>query len=409
MGGMASVSRPSLRREAGVEQHATTLELFYDLVFVFAITQVSHLLLNDVSWTGAGKAALILLVVWWSWNYTTWVTNELDPGSIVVRLLLIGLMLASLLMAIAIPDAFGDKALLFAGSYVAIQVGRHLFLTFVAADAGTNERVRAGRILIWFLAAGVLWIAGAVADGSARTVLWLAALAVDYAAPMVTFWLPGMPRLTPEAWEVGTGHFAERFQLFIIIALGESIVITGATTSRHELSTTTIVAFALAFLITAALWWLYFNLVAAIAERRLAEAVNRTVLARDAYTYLHVVIVAGILLTAVGDELVIAHPTDELRDGKLLAVVCGPALYLLALVLLRLRMSRTLGMRRLLGAGACLAVGAIGTFAPALVVAALLFGVLVAVIVADQIAALHRRQCGDPSPLERVAPVPGQG
>lgn len=144
MGGMASVSRPSLRREAGVEQHATTLELFYDLVFVFAITQVSHLLLNDVSWTGAGKAALILLVVWWSWNYTTWVTNELDPGSIVVRLLLIGLMLASLLMAIAIPDAFGDKALLFAGSYVAIQVGRHLFLTFVAADAGTNERVRAG-------------------------------------------------------------------------------------------------------------------------------------------------------------------------------------------------------------------------------------------------------------------------
>ena len=162
---MPSRATTSLRREAGVEQHATTLELFYDLVFVFAITQVSHLLLNDLSWTGAGQATLVLLVVWWSWNYTTWVTNELDPESIVVRLLLIGLMLASLLMAIAIPDAFGDKALLFAGSYVAIQVGRHLFLTFVAAEAGTNERVRAGRILIWFVAAGVLWIAGALADG----------------------------------------------------------------------------------------------------------------------------------------------------------------------------------------------------------------------------------------------------
>src|SRR5918993_6029910 len=127
---MASAARASLRREAGVEQHATTLELFYDLVFVFAITQVAHLLLDHLTWTGAGQATLVLLVVWWSWNYTTWVTNELDPGSVVVRLLLIALMLASLLMAIAIPEAFGDKALLFAASYVAIQVGRHGFLTF---------------------------------------------------------------------------------------------------------------------------------------------------------------------------------------------------------------------------------------------------------------------------------------
>src|ERR687898_1777556 len=400
---MASAARASLRREAGVEQHATTLELFYDLVFVFAITQVSHLLLDHLSWDGAGQSALVLLVVWWSWNYTTWVTNELDPGSIMVRLLLIGLMLASLLMAIAIPDAFGEKALLFAGSYVAIQVGRHLFLTFVAAEPGTHERVRAGRILIWFVVAGVLWIAGALADGSARTVLWLAALAVDYAAPLVTFWLPWLPRVTPEAWEVGTEHFAERFQLFIIIALGESIVITGATTAELELTTATVAAFALAFLATAALWWLYFNLVATIIERRLAEADNRTQLARDAYTYLHVVIVAGIILTAVGDELVIAHPTEELPDNEVAAVVCGPALYLLAHVALRLRVTGTIGGRRLAGALACLAIGAIGTFAPALVVAALLPGVLVAVIVGDQLAGARRRGRGEPSPLERLA------
>src|SRR3954451_19134585 len=137
----------------GQEQRTTPLELFYDLVFVFAITQVSHLLLAHLSWEGAGQAALVLLVVWWSWNYTTWVTNELDPDSIVVRLLLIALMLASLLMAIAIPDAFGDKGLLFAGSYVAIQVGRHSFLTFVAAARGTIERERAARILTWFVVA----------------------------------------------------------------------------------------------------------------------------------------------------------------------------------------------------------------------------------------------------------------
>ena len=391
---------------AGGEQRATSLELFYDLVFVFAITQVSHLLLEHLTWEGAGQSALVLLVVWWSWNYTTWVMNELDPGSIVVRLLLIALMLASLLMAIAIPEAFGEKALLFAASYVAIQVGRHSFLTFAAADHDTIERQRAGRILTWFVATGGLWLAGALADGSTRTLLWLAALALDYGAPLVTFWLPGRPRLSPEAWEVGTEHFAERFQLFVIIALGESIVITGATTAELELTTATVAALGLAFLATAALWWLYFNLVATIAQRRLAQAENRTLLARDVYTYLHVVIVAGIILTAVGDELVIAHPTDELADAELAAVVCGPALYLLAHVALRLRMTGTIGRRRLAGVLACLAIGAIGTFASALVVAGSLFAVLVAVIVADQVAAARRRGRGEPFPLERVG-APG--
>src|SRR3954447_13444600 len=220
-------ARASLRRQEGTVQRTTSLELFYDLVFVFAVTQVSHLLLAHLTWQGAGRAAFVLLVVWWSWNYTTWVTNELDPDSIVVRLLLIGLMLASLLMAVAIPHAFGDESLLFAASYVAIQVGRHTFLTFVAAEPGTIERGRAGRILTWFCAAGVLWIAGALADGSTRTVLWLVALALDYGAPLVTFWVPRLPRIGLEDWHVGSEHFAERFQLFVIIALGETIVVTG--------------------------------------------------------------------------------------------------------------------------------------------------------------------------------------
>src|SRR3954451_17175217 len=162
-------ARASMRRQEGTVQRTTSLELFYDLVFVFAVTQVSHLLLAHLTWQGAGRAAFVLLVVWWSWNYTTWVTNELDPDSIAVRLLLIGLMLASLLMAVAIPHAFGDEALLFAASYVAIQVGRTAFLAFVAAERGTIERLRAASILAWFAVAGGLWIAGALADGTART------------------------------------------------------------------------------------------------------------------------------------------------------------------------------------------------------------------------------------------------
>jgi low temperature requirement protein LtrA len=388
------MSRFQRRGGAGEAQRATTLELFYDLVFVFAITQVSHLLLEHLSWEGAGQAALVLLAVWWSWNYTTWVTNELDPESQVVRLLLIALMLASLLMAIAIPEAFGDKALLFAGSYVAIQVGRHAFLTFAAAARGSLERERAGRILTWFVAAGALWIAGGFADGEARTALWLAALALDYGAPLALFWVPGRRRLAGETWQVETGHFAERFGLFVIIALGESIVITGATTAELELDTATVAAFAGAFLGVAALWWLYFTSIAGLAERALADAPDRTLLARDAYTYGHVLIVAGIILTAVGDELVIAHPTEELPSAELIAVVGGPALYLLAQAALRLRMTGAISYRRLTGAIACVLIGLVGTGAPALVVGALLIAVLVGVIVADQIAGLRRAASG---------------
>lgn len=383
-------------------ESASPIELFYDLVFVFAITQVSHLLLGHLSWEGAGQALLILLVIWSSWNYTTWVTNELEPDSPVVRALLIALMLLSLLMAIAIPEAFGDKALLFAGSYVAIQVGRHAFLTFAACGPNTVERLRAGRILIWLAAAGAFWIAGALAEGEARTALWLVALAIDWGGPLVSYRVPGLRVLPLSVWDVGTEHFTERFQLFIIIALGETIVITGATTAGLDLDLATITAFGLAFMITAALWWLYFNYVSVIAARRLALAEDRTRLARDAYTYLHVLLVAGIVVSAVGDELVIQHPTEELPSEELIAVVAGPALYLLAHVALRLRMTGTISNKRLAGALACIAVGLLGTAAPALVVAALLLAILIAVIVAEQVASARRDARGEPRPLERL-------
>ena len=389
-------------RRTGEDQRATSLELFYDLVFVFAITQISHLLLEHLTWEGVGQSLVALLAVWWSWNYTTWVTNELDPESTVVRLVLIGLMLASLVMAIAIPKAFGDRALLFAGAYVTIQVGRHLFLTFAAAGPGTIERQRAGAILTWFVAAGVLWIAGALADGTARAVLWVAALAVDYVAPLVTYWIPGRTHLHGEAWTVQVSHFAERFQLFIIIALGESIVITGATTSELELDAPRLAAFGIAFLGSAALWWLYFNYAARLAERRLEQAENRTGLARDAYTYLHVVLVAGIVVTAVGDELVIAHPSEELPGREVAAIVAGPALYLLGQALFRWRMAGTISTKRLGGAIACLAAGAVGAFASALVISALVTGILIAVIAAEQVSGTRRRRRGEPSPLERL-------
>jgi low temperature requirement protein LtrA len=396
---MAYVRR---RRTDEVSQRASTLELFYDLVFVFAITQVSHLLLEHLTWAGAGQALIVLLAVWWSWNYTTWTTNELDTETIPVRLLLLSLMLVSLLMAVAIPDAFGEHALLFAGSYVAIQVGRHSFLTFAAAQPRTIERERAGRILTWFVAAGVLWIAGALVDGPVRTALWLAALALDYGAPLVLFWVPGRPRLEGATWDVGTGHFAERFGLFIILALGESIVLTGATTSESDLTLARIIAFVMAFLASAAIWWLYFTSVAKLGEHYLAVSEDRTTLARDGYTFLHVVFAAAIILTAVGDELVIAHPTEVLPQQEVVAVAAGPAIYLFALTLFGYRLTGTLSKRKLFGTLACVVVGLVGLFLPALVFAGLLVLVLVAVIVSNYLVASRSRARGEASPIEQL-------
>jgi low temperature requirement protein LtrA len=390
------------RRADEVSQRASTLELFYDLVFVFAITQVSHLLLEHLTWAGAGQALIVLLAVWWSWNYTTWTTNELDTETIPVRLLLLSLMLVSLLMAVAIPDAFGEHALLFAGSYAAIQVGRHLFLTFAAAQPGTIERERAGRILTWFVAAGVLWIAGALADGPARTALWLAALAVDYGAPLVLFWVPGRPRLEGATWDVGTEHFAERFGLFIILALGESIVLTGATTSESDLTMVRIVAFVMAFLMSAAIWWLYFTSVARLGEHYLEVSEDRTTLARDGYTFLHVVFAAGIILSAVGDELVIAHPTEVLPPNEVVAVAAGPAIYLFALTLFGYRLTGTLSKRKLFGTLTCVVIGFVGLFVPALVLAGLLILVLVAVIGSNYFLASRSRARGEASPIEQL-------
>jgi low temperature requirement protein LtrA len=381
------MARFSRKPTADGHSRASTLELFYDLVFVFAITQVSHYLLGHLSWAGAGQAAVILLAVWWSWNYTTWATNELDTGAPPVRGLVIGVMLASLLMSIAIPEAWGERALLFAGAYVAIQVGRHTFLTFASGTRGSNERNRAGHILAWFCFSGIFWIAGGLVEGDpARTLLWLAALAIDYSAPLFVYRVPGMKRIAASSWDVASEHFAERFQLFVIIALGESIVITGAATAPLPLDAETVAAFVVAFLGSAALWWLYFNRAADRMAGHLEDALQRTELARDIYTYLHVLVIAGIIVSAVGDDLLIHDPGESLPTNVLIALVGGPALYLVALSLTRLRAIGSISPKRTIAALACVAIGVIFAGASALVVAALLLAVLVVLIVAEELS-----------------------
>jgi low temperature requirement protein LtrA len=229
-------------------------------------------------------------------------------------------------------------------------------------------------------------------------VLWCAAIAVDYGGPLTLFGIPGMRRMEGANWSVGTEHFAERFGLFVILALGESIVLTGATTSESDLTPARIVAFVMAFLASAAIWWLYFSSVARLGEHYLEVAENRTTLARDAYTYLHVVFIAGIILSAVGDELVIAHPIEILPPYEVAAVAAGPAVYLLAHTLFRYRLTGSTGRAKPLGALACVPVGLIGLFVPALAFTGTLIVVLVAVIASGYLATSQReKREADPS------------
>ncbi len=379
VGVSATRNRRALRlREQDVgEQRTTNLELFFDLVYVFAVTQLSHLLLHDLTWTGAAKTAFLLLVVWWAWINTTWMVNWFDPDWVGVRMVLMFCMLASLGMAIAIPDAFGDRALLFAGSYVALQLTRDVFcLSSMRPDSRGRETFL--RLTWWCAIAAIPWIAGALLGGEARTLLWLLALGLDYLGPAVRYWLPGRGEFDLAEWSIEGGHFAERFQLFIIIALGESIVATGATASELTIDAARAAAVIVAFIGSAALWWLYFDEVAVRSQRFLQGHEERGKLGRDAFTYLHIPIVAGIIVAAVGDDLLVAHPGDTLSTAGLACLVGGPVIYLIGQLGFRYAMIASITRKRV---AATVAIAVWGVAAQSLSALAVETGIIVILVV----------------------------
>jgi len=389
--GAAAIPLRHLRpRGDGVAQPTTTVELFFDLVYVFAVTQLSHQIIDDLSVAGVARAAFLLLVVWWAWIYTTWMANWFDPGSSAVRAVLTAVMLASLLMAAALPEAFGDRGLLFAASYVALQVGRNVAAAWLLTR---RHRLRDvfERLVVWSAASGVLWLAGAALASDQRLVLWIPALALELAAPVAGYWLPGRGHASTTDYDIEGGHFAERCQLFIIIALGESIVVTGATASAAGLTPTVVVCLVVAFAETAALWWLYFGATAEDTRTMLSSCDDPGRLARDAYTYLQLPIVAGIIATAVGNDLLIAEPHDALHGVGLAMIVGGPALFLLGESLFRWRMTKRTNVPRLAVAGALVVVGLVGDQ-----LSALLVSVTVAVLLSALAAWELRGRGGQP-------------
>jgi low temperature requirement protein LtrA len=306
--------------------HVTSMELFFDLVYVFAVTQLSHTLLEHLSWGGALRTTVLLLAVWWAWNYTAWATNWIDPDRAPVRILMLVLMLLSLVMSAAIPAAFAGKGLTFAVAYVTLQLLRSGFMVVVLQGKTMGRNY--AQLLAWSALAGVFWVAGGFAHGDTRLALWIAALVIDYAAPLVGFWLP-RAGITPLIdWTLRGGHLAERCQLVIIIALGESILIAGQTYSGLPRSAAVVAAFVTGFACSAALWWIYFVRHADEAADAISHSENPTRMGRAGFAYAHVVMVAGIIVTAVGIDLAVTHPRGDTGAATALVILGGPALYL---------------------------------------------------------------------------------
>jgi len=335
---MASdTERVSLFRPLQPKQHSrvTYAELLFDLVFVFAVTQISHTLLGRFTPLGALQTTLLFLAVWWVWVYTSWITNWLNPELTPVRLLLFLLMLGGLVLSTSIPKAFENRGLWFALAYAAMQVGRTIFLLASVPGTRPSIRMNAIRILIWLSASAVFWIIGGLREGETRLALWAVALAIEYISPAARFWVPKYGASAIEDWALEGGHMAERCAGFIIIALGESIVVTGGTFADLTWTTETVVAFASAFAGSLAMWWIYFHKGAEAGSELISNSSEPGRLARLAYTYLHMPIVAGIILSAVADELVLQHPEGHADIRTVLSAIGGPLLFLIGTILFK--------------------------------------------------------------------------
>lgn len=367
-----------LRKRSGHEAKVTPTELFFDLVFVYVITQLSHTLLHDLTIRGLMQTAILLLAIWWAWIFTAWVTNWVDPDRTPVKLLLFGLMAAGLFMSMAIPEAFGTMGLVFAPAFVILQVGRSLFMVLALKGLRKASQRNFIRITLWLSLSGVFWIAGGLAEPQQRLSIWAAALGIEYAAPVVGFFVPGLGRTATADWDVEGHHIAERVSQFIIISQGESILTTGANFSEVSWNWDSVQALTAAFVGTIAMWWLYFNVAERSADRA-GEASDQGHVARLIYTYLHLPIVAGIIVSAVSDELALREAARPASPSSIAAIVGSSVLFLVGNMLFRRAIWKTWPMSHVAGlaALACLAVVApslstvgIGLLASAIVLVA---------------------------------------
>ena len=366
-----------------VEQQVTPLELFFDLVFVFAITQVTGFVSADATWTRLIEGLAILAVLWFAWEAYVWLANSAASDEGAVRVVLLFAMGALLILSLAVPRAFGDDGLVFGVAYFVVRAA-HICAYLIVARGDPQLRGVVLRLATTVLPGAALLVVAGALDGTAQALCWVGALAIDYGGLMVR----GV-----EGWRVAAKHFAERHGLIVIIALGESIVALGVGAGGLELDAGLISAALLGIAIAGAMWWAYFDLVALVAERRLRTAPRdeQVRIARDSFTYLHLPMVAGIVVFALGVKKTLAHVDHELETVPAVALCGGAALYFLALSAFKRRNIGSFNYPRLVAASALVVLAPIATAIPALLALGLVAAISVALIAYEFVAYAEAR------------------
>ncbi|WP_104198569.1 low temperature requirement protein A [Cryobacterium sp. Y29] len=383
--------RRNLLRPADSERsdRVTRIELFFDLIFVFALTQLSRYLYANQSWIGALESIILVLALWWLWVYTTWVTNWLDPAKLPVRGVVIGLSLVGLVISTSIYDSFGNQGLVFAVAYVALQLGRTVFMVLALARHDPALHATFLRILLWLSVASVFWIIGGLMPLSVRLPAWLIALVIEYGSASLGFRIPGLKAPGVDDWDVSGPHIAERSALFVIIAVGESFLVTGFAFVDQEASALGIAGLFLAFVNGVAMWWLYFDHGEQAGSKAIAGSSEPGRITRLAYTYVHAIIIAAIVLTSVADKSLLEHPEGAMTLPVAVIIVGGPLCYLVGLLLFRWIVTRTLLVSHLVGLGLLGLTGVAATVLTPLGLGAVTSVVLVTVAAWETIVRVH--------------------
>lgn len=382
----ADVLRPADTERA---QRVTYVELFFDLVFVFGLTQLGSYLYENQTPLGALEGVIMLVALWWAWVSTTWVTNWLDPVKLPVRAAVIGLAFVAFVMSAAIAEAFGDRAWTFALAYIVLKLGRAVFMVWSTARHDAQVSHDFGNVLVWALAGSALWIVGALLPLPLQLPLWAAALALELTGSVLGYPVPGRGRMEIGRWDVSGSHIAERTALFVLIALGEGLLVTGFAFVAVEASVESVIAVATAFVAAVACWWIYFDHGERIGAEALeaAGAPGRT--ARTAYSWVHLLVVGGIVLLGVGDKEVLGHPHEQ-SLAAVVTVLGGPMLFLVGTVLFRRVLERRWMRAQLAGIAALLVVAAITPLLDPLSTGSLAALVLVATAAGETIERMRR-------------------
>jgi len=320
--------QPSLlRHRDGHHARVTYEELFFDLVYAFAVTQISHELLHDLTLIGLLETVILWFAVWLGWQYTCWVTNWFDPENVRVRWLIFVAMLLALIMSSSIPDAYGSRGFIFALSFASLQIGRTAYILWILPQ-GHALSSNYARMLGWLMISGTFWIWGGLADHELRIGLWAFAILCEYVSPMFGFALPGLGRSSTQEWTIEGGHLAERCQLFVIVALGETLLASGENFAKSEWSVPIVSALLATFLGTLAMWWLYFGTTTKDANEKIVSSDDPGRIGAY-FHYVHAVLIAGIIGCAVANDLVLDHPHQGFSPAYIAVLFGGPTLYLL--------------------------------------------------------------------------------